>query len=370
MDEHWITKDWEALTNLLPEGWEGKAAELGALKRAGKIRRAAELLRLLLLHVGQGLSLRQAVTRAAEWGLPPISDVALLKRMRVSGAWVHWLCEQLVLQQSAALRWPVPGSPLRLLAVDSTDIQEPGATGSDWRLHYALELPGAFCVHAQLTDRHGGESLCRYPISKNDLLAGDRNYCKEAQIQYVLEHGGQVLLRWHRTALPLFDAEEKQVNGLGWLKKVPPKKGGELAVQTQGGTPLRLCVRPVSKAAAERERAKLRASARKNGRPVSERSLQLAGYIVLVTSLDQAAFSLHQVFGLYRLRWQIELAFKRLKSLLNMGHVPKMDPNCVRAWLQTKVLTSLLIEKLLREAEVFSPSGFSLVAEQPVGRVP
>jgi len=362
MDEKWMTEDWDTLKTLLPEGWQEKARELGALVRVRKIRSAEELLRLILLHVGPGLSLQNAVERAALWGLPKISDVALLDRLKGSGEWLRWMCEQLLAEQKLNQDWKVPGGELSMIAVDSTDIQESGATGSDWRLHYAIAMPGAFCVHAQLTDRHGGESLCRYPIKKNDLVAGDRNYCKEAQIQYVLDQGGQVLLRWHSTALPLFNAQGRRVNVFRWIKKVHRKKGGEMAVQTQGGIKLRLCALPVSKEAAERERAKLRESARKNGRQVSERSLKLAGYIVLVTSVDAQVAGLGAVFGLYRMRWQIELAFKRLKSLLNAGQVPKIDPDSVRAWLQSKVLTSLLIEKILLEAEVFSPWGFVLAA--------
>ncbi len=123
----------------------------------------------------------------------------------------------------------------------------------------------------------------------------------------------------------------------------------------------------ISREAAERERAKLRESARKNGRQVSERSLRLAGYIIVVTSLAHKDFSLHAVFKLYRMRWQIELAFKRLKSLLGTGHVPKTDPDSVRAWLQAKLLTCLLIEKLLLESGLFSPWGFILVEQQPLG---
>jgi len=359
MDEHWITEDWNELKTLLPEGWEKMAKELGALTRLRKIRSSEQLLRLLLLHVGPGLSLQQAVVRAAQWGLPALSDVALLKRMKTSGAWLRWMCERLVEQQRLGQDWTVPGSNLRMIAVDSTDIQEPGATGSDWRLHYAIEMPGTFCVHAKLTDRHGGESLCRYPISKNDLVAGDRNFCKETQIKHVLDNAGHVLLRWHSTALPLLDAKQRPLNVFRWLKKLG-RKGGELAVWSKTGIALRLCALRVSRHAAERERAKLRESARKNGRQVSERSLKLAGYIIVVTTLPLEQFSLRSVFNLYRMRWQIELAFKRLKSLLNAGHVPKTDPDCVRAWLQAKLLTSLLIEKLLLEAEVFSPWGFIL----------
>jgi hypothetical protein len=366
MDEHWITEDWNALTTLLPENWQEKAWELGALRRTRKIRSAEELLRLLLLHVGPGLSLQQAVVRAGQWGLPEISDVALYKRMKNCAPWLRWMCGRLIDQTRLEQDWPLPGGNLRMIAVDSTDIEEPGPTGSDWRLHYAIEMPGAFCAHAELTDKHGGESLCRYPVTERDLLCGDRNYCKENQIGHVLANKGHVLLRWHSTALPLFDAKGSPVQVLKWLNKAG-RHGAERTVQTKNGTKLRLCALPVSKEAAERERAKLRESARKNGRQVSERSLKLAGYIVVVTTLPPEQFDTQAVLKLYKLRWQIELAFKRLKSLLNAGHVPKVDPDSVQAWLQTKLLTSLLVEKLLLEAEVFSPWGFILAEQQPLG---
>jgi hypothetical protein len=338
------------------------------MKRTRKIKNAGELLRLLLLHIGPGLSLEQAVTRAAQWGLPKLSDAGLLHRMKNSSPWMRWMCEQLIAEQKTRQNWKVPGSELRMIAVDSTDISEPGPTGSDWRLHYAIEMPGVFCVHAELTDRHGGESLCRYPVAENDLLTGDRNYCKEAQIQHVLERKGHVLLRWHSTALPLHDERQNSLNMLGWLKKVP-RKGAEKTVFSKNGIKLRLCARPVSKEAAERERAKLRESARKNGRQASERSLKLAGYIIVVTTLPEKQLSTHAILELYKMRWQIELAFKRFKSLLNAGHVPKLDPDNVKAWIQAKLLTSLLVEKLLLEAEVFSPWGYVIAEQQPLDGV-
>ncbi|MDR2674610.1 MAG: hypothetical protein LBC18_07015, partial [Opitutaceae bacterium] len=73
--------------------------------------------------------------------------------------------------------------------------QEPGATGTDWRLHYAIELPGLFCEQAQLTGSKGGGSLCRFEIRKGDLILGYRNFCKAGQIRHVLEHEAEALLR-------------------------------------------------------------------------------------------------------------------------------------------------------------------------------
>ena len=71
---------------------------------------------------------------------------------------------------------------------------------------------------------------------------------------------------------------------------------------------------------------------------------------------------------LYRCRWQIELAFKRLKGLLKLGYLPKNDPQSARAWLQLKLLLALVIEKLCYDARFFSPWGYRLEF-QPLGGV-
>jgi hypothetical protein len=368
MNETGLSEDWGSLTGLLPEGWREQARLQGARKRARKVRDAEQLLRYILMHVAPGLSLAQAVARAAQCGLPEISDVALMDRMRASEQWLRWMCQRLLEQRYGA----APGMELRggyrVVAVDSTTIQEPGATGTDWRLHYAIELPGLFCEQAQLTGSQGGESLCRFEIRAGDLLLGDRNFCKAAQIRHVPGHGAEVLLRWHGTALPLFEREAKPVDVAAWLKGLASRQCAQRLVTLKGQSrPMRLCAIRVSGKVAQRQRAAAYESARKNGREPSALSLLLCDYIVVVTSLPEAQFDARSVLRLYRLRWQIEPAFKRLKSLLGTGHVPKVDPRSSRAWLQAKLLTCLLIEKIILEAGVFSPWGFLLPEHQPLG---
>lgn len=62
-----------------------------------------------------------------------------------------------------------------------------------------------------------------------------------------------------------------------------------------------------------------------------------------------------EVLELYRGRWQIELVFKRIKSILETGHVPNKNPIAAQAWIQGKVFCSLLIQKGIDAAKRFSP---------------
>jgi IS4 transposase len=63
--------------------------------------------------------------------------------------------------------------------------------------------------------------------------------------------------------------------------------------------------------------------------------------VLVLTNLEPEGWSAAQVRELYRCRWQIERAFKRLKSLLQRGQLPKQDPASGRAWLQLKLLLAL-----------------------------
>jgi hypothetical protein len=89
---------------------------------------------------------------------------------------------------------------------------------------------------------------------------------------------------------------------------------------------------------------------------VQPQTLGAAGYVLVFTTLDET-FPAEQVMELYRARWQIELVFKRLKSLAQMGHLKKGDPRSARAWLQGKLLSALLIDALIASSENFSPWG-------------
>ena len=90
-----LDEDWHIVQNLLPEGWQAKARELGAMQRSRGFSDPGVLLRVLLIHLGQGCSLRETVVRASEGGLIQVSDVAILKRLRGCGEWFKWMADGL-----------------------------------------------------------------------------------------------------------------------------------------------------------------------------------------------------------------------------------------------------------------------------------
>src|ERR1700744_3550901 len=147
-----MDEDWPLLLSLLPPGWEDLAREPQALKGLRQDKSADACLRTLLLHLACGYSLRETAVRARAAQLADLSDVAVLKRLRKSKDWLRALCRRL-LEEQATLTPQVHGLTLRL--VDATLIQEPGPTGSAWRIHYSLRWPQLTCDHFELTAAQG-----------------------------------------------------------------------------------------------------------------------------------------------------------------------------------------------------------------------
>lgn len=365
-----IDEEWCVLESLLPEGWRDLARETGAMRRArGEIRSADTLLQLLLLHVATGLSLKQAAARAEAQGLASVSDVALLKRLRTSEQWLQELSRQMF-ERSRFLRVPFTPEGRRVRAVDATTVQEPGATGADWRVHYCIGLPDMNCDYYELTSVRGGETYKRFPIESGDIILGDRGYCHREGVAHVLDHGGDVIVRLNSSNFPLIEADRKVAfDLLQHLRTLRACSPGEWSVRFEGGGTVhkaRLCAVRKSAEAAEEAKRRLRKEAKKKGRALKPETVECCEYTFVLTTLEPESLSTGQVLDLYRARWQIELCFKRFKSLLQLGHLPKRSDASARAWIQGKLLTVLLIERLADEARFFSPWGYNLASAQPV----
>jgi hypothetical protein len=94
---------------------------------------------------------------------------------------------------------------------------------------------------------------------------------------------------------------------------------------------------------------------------VQDSTLEAAGYIFVFTTLSAEQFPAARVLELYRGRWQVELAFTRLKAILATGHLKKTGPVGAEAWLQGKLLAAVISEALISLGERFPPWGYPLL---------
>jgi len=221
--------------------------------------------------------------------------VTLLNRLRQASDWFRWLAREIVSNHHPVridLTCPEWLDGYQVKSIDATVVSQPGSTGTDWRLHYCIDLFDLFGWLGSLEEGIVSE-------------------------QYVCIKGG-------------------------------------------GGDVVRLIGIRKNEQASLHARKKYRAKMSRRQAVIHKQTEQLQDYVLVLTRLTDPAIQPRQVLQLHRLRWQIEIAFKRLKSLIGLGHLPKYDPQSCRAWLHGKLFIALLVDLMVEEARLFSPWGYPL----------
>ncbi len=355
-------ENWDVLTKLIPEGWEDKARELGALTRARKIKNSNNLLRVLLIHLADGCSLRETVVRAQKGEIADISDVALYKRLKASTEWLRWMSVELLHKRGISTTIPKWIKKYNVKSVDASVVTEPGSTGSDWRLHYCMDLFELQCDQFNITGPEVGESFLNFSISKNDLYIGDRAYGRLKGIKHIIENDADCIVRLKSKAFNLYDDSNVKINLLEKLKNLDLGQIGDWKVKGKTNkideVELRICAIRKSNEESEKSIRKVKSEMKKKQQTVNPETLELHRYIILATTLNDVEAV--NIMELYRARWQIEIAFKRLKSIIGFGHLPKTDKDSCRAWLHGKFFVALLTQAVVDEGRFFSPWGYPL----------
>ena len=364
-DKAGMQEDWDLLVSFLPANWQALAAETGALKGLRKNKSVESLLRVLLLHLGCGHSLIETAVRARQEGLAELSSVALWHRLRKSQAWLRALCLELLRERGVALS---ESGGLQVRALDATTVKEPGKTGSLWRVQYSVRLPSLACDFFRLTETEGagtGESFVQFPIQAGDHLLADRGYSTARGLRHVTQAGGRVIVRVNTNSLVLEGADGRPFDllaAVGTLRRAGRIGSWDVrAVDAEGVAATgRACALRKTQEAIRIAHKSLRRQASKKCKQLRPETLEYAKYVIVFTTFPTAEFSATEVLEWYRTRWQLELVFKRFKSLAELGHLPKHDEQSARAWLYGKLFVALLVEKLIGHARAISPWGYDL----------
>jgi hypothetical protein len=353
-----LNSDWELLLELMPEGWQDQVKALGGFSklRRDKVDTPEKWLRLVLLHGGVGLSLQQSATCLSLSEGVSISKPAVWKRLEGTAPAVTWCVQQLLHEAVAPELW---AGGYRARGVDGSWVAT-GRRGVEARLDWAVDLRTLQCVEVVLGDRSQGESLTRFTVQKGDLLIADRGFARAPELAEVVGREAHVIVRWGRCSTVPQRRDGKRVDILPWLQA---HEGAGDVIQRPVWLPYgedqqlagRLCAVELGPEAAERAQQKARRAAQKKGYEVEADTLAWARWVVVFTTVAGDRLSAAQVLELYRGRWQVELSFKRLKSLLAADQLRAVRPEAVQAWLLSKMLYALLIQQFLSAGGAFSP---------------
>lgn len=354
-----LEDEWQYVLNMMPSDLEESAATKLALVRRREISSAGELLRLALGYALCDFSLRRTAAWARLIGLGDMSDVAVFKRLRGASDWLGHLI--LRWMQDRGLTTDAPRTSVRLL--DATVISQPGSQGTDWRLHLGLDLAELQITSVELTGPEAGESLLRHELCPGELVVGDRGYAQRPGLASALEQGAHVLIRINWQYFPLETQRGHSLAILDCLELLEPGEIGDWQVQFRHQRrlyPVRLVALRKSQAAAEKEHKRLRREASRRGRKLSRESMRAAHFIYLITDLPHQALPAAEALELYRLRWQIEIFFKRLKGIVHLDNLRAKGPQLARTYLYAKILGALIVDELCHAALAFFPWGYPL----------
>jgi hypothetical protein len=354
--ESLVNRDWRQLVGRLGGAarLEASARETKALLRARAIGNAVDLLRMILAYCLGERGLRSTAAWASAIGLVDVSNVALLYRLRQCGDWLA-----LLVGQTLAFEAPNAAQGRLIRLIDATTIPKAGALAKTrnklWRIHSAFDLPGERFGFFELTDEKGGERLDRTPVVKGEIRIGDRAYLQPDRMSDILDAGADIVVRAGWKNARWCGSDGKPVNLLAVLRK-GTKRGRidqPIWIARKSGAPLALRLVAVKKApqAAEIARQKARRAAAKGRHQISQGTLVAAEWIILITSLASKTFTTADVLALYRLRWRVELAFKRLKSLIGLKGPPGKDERSAKPYVLAHLLMILLLEPLVDELE-------------------
>lgn len=364
-----VDEDWEDLKHFFPENWEDLASETGVMVQLRKETAPEDYLRVLMMHLACNFSLRETSARAKASNLADLSDVAVMKRLQKAEGWLHAMCIVLFQEQGISPLRDNSGLNVRLL--DASIVKEPGKNGAQWRIHYSLQLSTLMCDAFKLTLAKGpgtGESFSIHDISKDDHFIADRGYSTASGIHYVAEHEAYCTVRVNTASLPIQGMDGSKfplLTKVKTLKRVGVAKSWDVQVPFKGkAVDGRICVIKKNKEAIKKSQEKVRKDAARKGHKVRPETLEYAKYIILFTTVPEKILTANEILELYRVRWQIELTFKRFKSITELGSLPKYRDDSSRAWIYGKLFVALLTEKMVRYAGSFSPWGYKIFTSE------
>jgi Transposase DDE domain len=351
----------EQLREHLPPGFdlEETARARRAFTRARGVKDVATLLQLAMAYGGCGMSLRETCAWAAAVGLAELKDPSLLDRLCNAAPWLGDIVAALIAQQATlpAKQW----AGYRLRALDATAICQPGADRTSWRLHVGYDLATRQVDHLELTDGRGGEHLQRLTYQPGEIVLADRIYARARNLRLVKEDGADFIVRMGWNSLCLKHADGRPFD-LFVVLRAQKGQTGEVKVRVDEGPKvtepleLRLVIWRKSRKQWRAEQSRLLKNAKKRGTKVDPRTLQAAKYVMLLTSLPADTFPASDVLTLYRFRWQIELAFKRMKGLAGLDELAAKKPELAKAWLYARLIAFLIAERNAGEVPESPPS--------------
>lgn len=120
---------------------------------------------------------------------------------------------------------------------------------------------------------------------------------------------------------------------------------------TEAKVSVRLIAYRVPERVSAERRRKAHATAKKQGRTLSKKSLNLLDFSIFITNVSVEIWSSEVVGTIYRLRWQIELLYKSWKSGLKFDYLKGINRHRIESLLYVRMIIVIIINEIYKLIE-------------------
>jgi hypothetical protein len=340
----------------LPVNYEEKCFKTGAITRRRGVSNPADLMMLAMFHLQNGCTLLEISEVARITKLGAMSDVAFMKRFEKCGNWFKQINEGIASKSLVDYQKPAWLEGKTVVAVDASDVTEKGRSGRTYRLHFALDIFKMTSIEHIITTDKVGESMGNFALQPDYLVVADRAYSTIKSIEHCTENGAEYILRLRKNSFTVRNEDDEKIDLLKVFGDLNDDEYTDLnafATNSNGKkVPVRICAKRKTPEAILQTHKKLHRKESLKHHKIPDETKTFNEYIVVATNLENVV-SAQEILETYRLRWQVEIYFKRLKSILNFGELPKRRPDSVVAWLNGKLMIALLIEIVIAKSSFF-----------------
>lgn len=327
--------------------------------RCRNVPNAGALLRMALAYAVTDLSLKDVAAWAQAERVARISGPGLFYRIREAESWLAALLGQVLTARVSSHGT----AGLRLRLVDATVVNGPGQRSTDWRIHAVTDPKTGTFQSVSISDEHGAEGFERHRFEAGDVVLGDRAYATAKGVHAVAMAKAQVVARLNPRTIRVCRPDRTVCRLLDLSPSIPA--AGVL------DTIVSVPVPPERRTKSHKSCPLKQAAAWVPARVLAARTRH--GEVTwVITTIPREQADAAFVMGLYRLRWQVELFFKRLKSILWFDALPSRRGPTARSWMLARLLAAALAQRLISPNDALSPWGYDIanVTDQRVVEVP
>jgi hypothetical protein len=337
--------DWDYVRTLLPGDLEESAYRSSALLRCRNIPDAASLMRIALAYAVSDLSLKDVAAWASALQLAEITGPGLFYRLRQAEQWLEQVLGRVLSDQV-----PQAAGGLRLHVVDATVLNGPGQKAVQWRAHVSIDPSSGSIRAVELTDDSGGEKFSRHHFRAHEVVLGDRAYATARGLYAVRQQEAHAVVRFNPATLRTCDEKRRRIYLAEKEPGVPKVGAVEFAIKIPVPPPPTRSHKTWDSA---------KAIAWISARAIAART-RTGEVTWIVTTLLPQQMPTVGICGLYRVRWQIELVFKRLKSLLHLDALPSREGPTAKSWMLARLIAAALAQRMVQPSGPLSPWGYEL----------